>query len=76
MNFLLVLLFITEDAKIIIGKLSKLRSEMQTNKSILPLPIDPTCDEFKLWNSQYFQPEPQEEYPRWFESPWLLVRWI
>jgi uncharacterized protein with ATP-grasp and redox domains len=72
---------IEEDAKSIIPKLTKLRKELETNKSVellekknLPAELDYFNDDIDLWN-QAIQANQFEDgqLPRYFHSPWLLV---
>ena len=58
----------TDDLKVVIGKLSKLRSEMQTNKPLLPLESPSHLGDCEIWNKHL-----TKEVHRWFNSPWLLV---
>lgn len=68
-----------EDLKTIIGKLSKLRSEMQTNKS-LQLTTAPSILEENLliWDgfsnavANLFTSKSNSDH-KWFETPWLFV---
>ncbi|UYV69052.1 C6orf211 [Cordylochernes scorpioides] len=57
-----------EEVKAVIGRLSKLRNEMQTNKPMLPL--ESSEEDVDLWNLYL---EEQPEVPHWFESAWLYV---
>ncbi len=62
-----------EDLKFIIGKLSKLRSEMQTNKTLHQFE---TCsshlEDCERWNKELNETKGSAA-PCWFNSPWLLV---
>lgn len=62
-----------EDLKFIIGKLSKLRSEMQTNKTLHQFE---TCsshlEDCERWNKELNETK-ESAAPCWFNSPWLLV---
>lgn len=56
--------------KTIIGKLSMLRSEMQTNKP-LQYPLTSQLEDYQTWNKILLSKE--NGSPRWFSSSWLLV---
>ncbi|KAK4037897.1 damage-control phosphatase ARMT1 [Daphnia magna] len=62
-----------EDLKLIIGKLSQLRSEMQTNKTLRPLEISSShLRDGAKWNNELIEAKDSSS-PQWFSSPWLLV---
>lgn len=62
-----------EDMKLIIGKLSQLRSEMLTNKTLRPLEISSShLEDCIKWNRDITQGK-DTNAPYWFSSPWLLV---
>ncbi|XP_035665063.1 damage-control phosphatase ARMT1-like [Branchiostoma floridae] len=61
-----------EDAKGVVGRLSGLRNEMQTDKPVLPL-TDGRAD-VKLWNRYLEEVSAvQGSPPSWFTSAWLYV---
>ena len=63
----------SEELKALIGKISKLRNEVQTNKPILIL-TDSDSDVID-WNN-YLKEETERsngENPTWFNNPWLYV---
>ena len=61
-----------EALKAIIGRLSKLRNEIQTDKVIVPLAD--TLPDVGSWNSHLEEEREREgEDPRWFLSPWLYT---
>uniref|UniRef100_A0A6G1SG50 Sugar phosphate phosphatase n=1 Tax=Aceria tosichella TaxID=561515 RepID=A0A6G1SG50_9ACAR len=72
---------IEEDAKNIIPKLTKLRKELETNKSVgllekreLPPHLAYFNDDVDIWNQTMEAHKFDDgELPRYFESPWLLV---
>lgn len=75
---LLIVLFSTgnlqcssEDLKSIIGKISMLRSEMQTNKPLKLFSAASCLDDIEIWNQCLIKD--MNGLPRWFDSPWLLV---
>ncbi|XP_078673660.1 damage-control phosphatase ARMT1-like isoform X1 [Branchiostoma floridae x Branchiostoma belcheri] len=61
-----------EDAKGVVGRLSGLRNEMQTDKPVVPL-TDTRAD-IKIWN-RYLEEvrAAQGSDPSWFTSAWLYV---
>jgi len=62
----------TEELKTIVGCISKLRNEVQTNKPVIAIKDDRT--DTVIWNN-YLQEVTDRGggEPRWFESPWLYV---
>ncbi|XP_003741958.1 protein-glutamate O-methyltransferase [Galendromus occidentalis] len=56
-----------EEVKQTIGRLSKLRNELQTNKDYIS--IEDSYSDSVIWNEQI----PREESPRWFEGSWLFA---
>lgn len=61
----------SEELKIIIGKISQLRSELQTNKPLRPL-VSAESPDFQKW-SNYYSAWAEVVVPRWFDSPWLYI---
>lgn len=73
---------IESDAKELIAKLTKLRKEVETNKSAdllenvvgLPEELEYFNDDIELWNEALQSNRVEDgSLPRWFDSPWLLV---
>jgi hypothetical protein len=62
-----------EELKAIVGRLAKLRNELQTDKPLIPL-IDDGLDDVPIWN-RYLQEwtESKGSPPSWFCDPWLYV---
>ncbi|KAK3092418.1 hypothetical protein FSP39_002588 [Pinctada imbricata] len=61
-----------EDLKAIVGSISKLRNEVQTNKPVIPL-VDDRSDT-PVWNRYLTEvTERDQAPPKWFVSPWLYV---
>ncbi|OQR71835.1 protein-glutamate O-methyltransferase-like [Tropilaelaps mercedesae] len=56
-----------EETKKIIGRLSKLRNELQTNKNYVP--VQDSFEDVAIWNEHL----PQVSTPRWFDGIWLLA---
>ncbi|XP_022662576.1 protein-glutamate O-methyltransferase-like isoform X2 [Varroa destructor] len=50
-----------------LGRLSKLRNELQTNKDYVPL--EDSFKDVSVWNSHLAQ----ESLPRWFDGIWLMA---
>ncbi|KAI1297675.1 Damage-control phosphatase ARMT1 [Halotydeus destructor] len=63
-----------EEAKFVIGQISKLKYELQTNKSLAPLGAQNALDydHWKLDLEQALQRSSDKDL-KWFDSPWLLV---
>lgn len=63
----------SEDIKAVIGKLSKLRYEVQTNKPLLPLGSDSI--DVEIWNTELEEQTAAHggEVPKWYTSTWLYV---
>ena len=62
------------DIKNIVGKLSQLRNEMMTNKTIRPL--EDTYSDTKIWNGiikDLKSLEDNKSESKWFNTPWLTV---
>ncbi|KAK2707156.1 hypothetical protein QYM36_014989, partial [Artemia franciscana] len=60
-----------EDLKQIIGHLSQLRSEIQTNKPLGTIEVD--SEDRVLWKQFLSAAAVEYETVTWFDSPWLLV---
>jgi hypothetical protein len=62
-----------EDNKQIIGRLSKLRYELQTNKPIRPLESD--APDAEIWNKELERQTAANggEPPKWYTGTWLYV---
>ncbi|KAL5008666.1 hypothetical protein ScPMuIL_014247 [Solemya velum] len=61
-----------EDLKSIVGRISKLRNELQTDKPLIQ--IEDTRSDTDVWNQELHRREIRAEAPpSWFKSPWLYV---
>lgn len=66
-----------EGTKEVVGRLSQMKNEMQTNKDLRllhsPQPSNP-YDDSELWNHQFERFVSKHEVPpKWFTAPWLYV---
>ena len=62
----------SEELKNIAGCVSKLRNELQTSKTLVP--IEDTRSDAQAWNDYLREvTERDGEEPSWFTSPWLYV---
>ncbi|XP_029837275.3 damage-control phosphatase ARMT1 [Ixodes scapularis] len=59
-----------EQSRQVVGRLSKLRSDMMTNKPLARITDD--YADAALWN-RAFEEWSELEPPRWFQAPWLYV---
>ena len=61
-----------EELKDIAGCVSKLRNELQTSKSLIP--VEDNRSDAKAWNDYLREVTDRDgEEPSWFISPWLYV---
>ncbi|XP_044730173.1 damage-control phosphatase ARMT1-like [Chrysoperla carnea] len=62
---------ISEDLKTVIGEISKLKYEIQTNKELKPL-TDVNGPDAKIWND-YLVEQSKDEIPTYFNTTWLYA---
>ncbi|KAG0712003.1 Protein-glutamate O-methyltransferase [Chionoecetes opilio] len=65
-----------EGCKEVVGRLSQMKNEMQTNKDLQLLQAQPTNphDDSELWNHQFESYVSEHEVtPKWFTASWLYV---
>ena len=62
-----------EDLKLVAGRLSKLKNEVQTDKPVIPL--EDSWRDAPLWNTVLEEETEQNggQPPSWFKSAWLYV---